>query len=446
MKRCAFSLLLVGTLYLMPGLALAGSGDFFNKAAEVVESERVSGNQTHSSTSGDIHSRGSNDPWAEQFRLPTAAILWSNGVVFDDCFDTKDYGKQWHYCGGKKALSPSFMQQQTTTAFQFSVPVKGQLYAVMESHIDKDAWLYKHVKSFISKFDPKANKWVNVTVKTYKAEFKGNKLIYEYPDPQKVQRGEIPVNHKINSDGSITQISRFPDYEPGRYKIVLQAADRGAWVYLPSEAKCAVYLIPEDPKALSKIKTVAPSKPTTTVSSGQQKTHLGSNGLTTSHGDIDPPPYGKYPLGSCKSNREWCYSGGGNLDFEYGYIETVPENGCSVHLVLKGSYGSTLDKGVPPYQLQMYYRANVKGETIGAPFTTDSAGSFDGIIGSCPEENVLGFVINSQGRDGSFRTFNTGARQQFATRNYYRRAEPLSPQPPSISHDQDPDIRPEAGR
>ena len=56
-----------------------------------------------------IASGGSSYPWAEQFRLPNAAILWSNGVVFGDCFDTKDYGNHWHYCGDKENLSSSFV-------------------------------------------------------------------------------------------------------------------------------------------------------------------------------------------------------------------------------------------------------------------------------------------------------------------------------------------------
>ncbi|HOO51275.1 MAG TPA: hypothetical protein PLK94_08325 [Alphaproteobacteria bacterium] len=370
---------------------------------------------------------GSIDPWAEQFRLPNAAVLWSNGVVFGSCFDTKDYGNKWHYCGDKKNLSSSFVEQKTKAEFQFQVPVKGKLYSVLEAHVDKDAWIAKHVKTYIYKFDSQTNKWVHLAVRTYNAKLKGNTLIYNLPEAQKILQGKIPVNYRQYSDGSITLTALLPDYGPGRYKIILQSADREQWIYVPSEAKCAVYLIPEDPHALSGSKIKTPSIPTTNVGSGQQKTPLGGNNPTISHGDVSLPQFGKYPIESCKSNKAWCYNGGGNLNFEYGYIEIVPENGCSVHLVLKGLYGSVLEGGAPPYQLQMYYRSSLKGEAIGGPFTTDSAGCFNGIIGSCPKGNVLGFVINSKGHDGSFRTFNTGARQQFATDNYYRRTQRLTP-------------------
>jgi len=358
-------------------------------------------------------SAGSDDAWARQFLIPDARILWSQETGFAECFSVEK-DNQWHHCGDtKRPLSEAYVIGKVDVEYPFKVPVSGRLYSVLEAHIDKGAWLYKHVKLFLYKYDKNLEKWVDVNIRTYSALFKGQTLLYDRPEARKIERGEPPVQYINNAHGGITLKDQFPIYEPGDYKILVRAADRGPTVYLPSQARAAVYLIPDDPSALpdkslkGSLSTLPPQ------GSGKPLPKPGTPTGSTSSGGT------KIELHPCSKFKSWCYNGGGQLTFDYGFIELVPINGCSLRLFMQGVSGRTLQEAAPPYRFQMFTRTDQGGLVIGEPFETDSSGSFNGVIGPCPNGNVLGFVINSPGTDGSFRTYNTGARQQFATENYY---------------------------
>jgi hypothetical protein len=356
---------------------------------------------------------GSADAWARQLLIPDARILWSQETAFSECFSMGN-DQQWHHCGDRKRPLPEeYVTKKVGIEYSFKVPVAGKLYAVLEAHIDKDAWLYKHVKLFLYKYDKTKGKWIDVNIRTYSALFKGEALLYERPEARKIQRGETPVNYISNADGSITLSDQFPIYEPGDYKILLSAADRGPTVYLPSQAKAAVYIIPEDPSTFPDKPPAGPLPALPPTSSGKPLPKPG-----TSLG-ISSPELTKIDLQPCSKFKGWCYNGGGQLTFDDGFIELVPINGCSLRLVLQGVSGTTLQGASPPYRFQMFARTDQGGTVMGEPFKTDSSGSYSGIIGPCPNGHVFGFVINSPGNDGSFRTYHTGARQQFASKNYY---------------------------
>ncbi|MCF8146699.1 MAG: hypothetical protein K9N21_22560 [Deltaproteobacteria bacterium] len=226
-------------------------------------------------------SAGSADVWARQFLIPDAGVLWSQETGFSECFSVGN-DKQWHHCADtKKPISEAYVTKKVDVEYPFKVPASGRLYSVLEAHIEKGAWLYTHVKLFLYKYHRSQGQWVDVNIRTYSALFKGQTLLYDRPEARKIERGEPPVQYVNNTDGSITLMDQLPIYEPGDYKILLRAADRGPTVYLPSQARAAVYLIPDDPSALpDKSLTGSPSTLPPAVSGnadqGNPSTPVGS--------------------------------------------------------------------------------------------------------------------------------------------------------------------------
>jgi len=224
----------------LPTLSWGFPGEPPGKAAETVKSLEQSDGADEGAGVFDESA-----VWAEQFRLPKAFILWSGQVDFRGCFAMSD-NRQWYHCTDQKqVLTGEYVSQQVNATYPFRVPLKGKLYVVREAHIDKEQVFYKHVKSFIYQYDRQQGKWNEFFVKKYRAHFKGEKLANELSESRKIQRGEIPVNYK-SRNGTIELLDKLKVVEPGQYKIVLRAADRGWTVYLPSQVKCAVYLVPED--------------------------------------------------------------------------------------------------------------------------------------------------------------------------------------------------------
>jgi hypothetical protein len=141
------------------------------------------------------------DPWAQQFVIPGAYVLWSNGATFRECFAIGNY-KRWHSCGDtKSALSDEYVTQRVNATQELTVPTPGKGYLVLEAHIDADAWLYQHVKPFQQRFDPDDGRWVGANIKVFSALYKGQNLIYDYRDAQKIGRGEPPVVYRQGTDG-----------------------------------------------------------------------------------------------------------------------------------------------------------------------------------------------------------------------------------------------------
>ena len=359
-------------------------------------------------------SSSSVDLWAKQFLVPDARILWSQAASFSECL-TKGNDNQWHHCKDlERPLSEEYVSQRIEVEHRIRVPAAGKLYAVLEAHIDKDAWLYKHVKLLVYRYEESQGDWIDVNVRTYSALFKGQNLIYDMPEARKIKDGKIPVQYVQKRDGGIIISDQLPVYEPGDYMVSLRAADRGQNVYLPSEARAALYLIPEDP-------SVYPDTPSSPPSSTlPPQSPADEHPLPGPPTGIDASELTRIELKACSDFNEWCYNGGGKLTFDHGFIEIVPVNGCSIRLFMQNVTGTATKDASPPYRLQLFARSDLGGAEIGEPFMTDSAGSFNGIIGPCPGGNVYGFVVNSAGDDGSFQTYNTGARQQFATENYYQ--------------------------
>jgi len=115
--------------------------------------------------------------------------------------------------------------------------------------------------------------------------------------------------------------------EPGRYRITLRAADRGQGIYLPSNARTAIYLIPDDPTAIGAIPPLAPP------SSGHTPTPVPPGKSDSPTGLPDCPTVEtleRIPLEPCHANRAWCYNGGGELDFECGRLALTRGEGCHV--------------------------------------------------------------------------------------------------------------------
>jgi len=240
MKKWTALFLFCLSLAGLPALSWGVPGDPLGKVHEAAQSLEQS-----DCADEDAGALDESAAWAEQFRLPNAVILWSGQVDFQGCFAMGD-DRQWYRCTDQKqVLSGEYVSQQVNVTYPFRAPLKGKLYVVREAHIDKEQVFYKHVKSFIYQYDSQHGTWNEFFVKKYRAHFKGEQLAKELSESRKIQRGEIPVNYRSHN-GTIEILDKLKVVEPGQYKIVLRAADRGWSTYLPSQVKCAVYLVPEE--------------------------------------------------------------------------------------------------------------------------------------------------------------------------------------------------------
>jgi hypothetical protein len=113
-----------------------------------------------------------------------------------------------------------------------------------------------------------------------------------------------------------------------------------------------------------------------------------------------------------------CFAGGGNLTLKKGTVE-VDDDGA-VKVSIEGIVGTTAVELKPPYTLGVFFfsvptSGGVPVISFVGTLTTDEEGDFSGDVGSVSGPALGFFVINSQGTDHSFISFELGVRQQFVT-------------------------------
>ena len=113
-----------------------------------------------------------------------------------------------------------------------------------------------------------------------------------------------------------------------------------------------------------------------------------------------------------------CFAGGGNLTLRKGKVE-VDDDG-DVKLSLEGIAGTTALELQPPYTLGLLFfsvdtTSGVTAISLLGTFTTGEEGDFSGVVGSVSGPTLGFFVINSEGINHDFISFELGVRQQFVT-------------------------------
>lgn len=186
------------------------------------------------------------DVWQKAKIYPGSQIVQNAAASFEEGWarNTQDYSK-WFRFSDKQYRSPQTWEQvqpKVTKTYNFTTNSSGYLTFIFETHVAEEVFYHQDPGFAIYKLKDNGeweNMWLGFTV--YSECFHGGK-------PTMGSNTNLFL-YQINADNTLRYYTVPPLYQPGQYKIVIEAAKRvGAYdlAYVPCEANLQVYFIGKD--------------------------------------------------------------------------------------------------------------------------------------------------------------------------------------------------------